>query len=550
MGLRRAVQHRRFACIVSCAFAAIAFFAFPLPGCSQDATDSAMLRGTVRDAQGRPLAAATVYLQPTGETRFLTAHPDSQGVYSFTALHPGVYALRATMNGYGDASIPSLFLGPKEAKNVDLTLAPGNSSQPKPTSEKPEFFDPPQFTVSGVTDATNLGGHGSDTIARTRETIAKETASLGKISAGSIPPASEAAERLLRAQADREPGSFDANHRLGAALIENGKASEAIPYLERAAKLNPTGFENAYDLARANADAGNEERARESAQALLAHHDTAEVHHLLANVQERLGDSLDAVHEYQRAAELDPRETYLFDWGSELLLHHAPGPALEVFNQGHRSFPRSVRMLVALGAAEFARGSYDEAVRRVCQASDLDPGNSIPYVFLGRMQTSQTTSSGELVEKLHRFVVLQPENAQANYYYAVSLWKSRKSPLDDAGAAQIESLLNAAIRLDPKFGAAYLQLGVLHSEQRNIQKAISDYQQSLHAAPEMPTQVEEAHYRLSQAYRQTGDTEKAKAEFRLYQQMSKESAENADRERRVIRQFVYTLRDQPVAQKP
>ena len=89
------------------------------------------------------------------------------------------------------------------------------------------------------------------------------------------------------------------------------------------------------------------------------------------------------------------------------------------------------------------------------------------------MQTSQTTSSGESVEKLHRFVVLQPENAEANYYYAVSLWKSRQSSQDAASAAQIESLLNTAIRLDPGFGAAYLQLGVLHSEQRNSQKAIA-----------------------------------------------------------------------------
>ena len=159
---------------------------------------------------------------------------------------------------------------------------------------------------------------------------------------------------------------------------------------------------------------------------MLAHHDTAELHHLLGDVQEKLGNSLEAVREYQRAAELDPSEAYLFDWGSELLLHHAPEPALEVFTKGNRLFPHSVRMLIGLGAAWFARGSYDQAVQRICEASDLNPTDSMPYLFLGKMQSAETAPSEKIVERLHRFVTQQPENAEANYYYAVGLWKLRR----------------------------------------------------------------------------------------------------------------------------
>jgi hypothetical protein len=60
--------------------------------------------------------------------------------------------------------------------------------------------------------------------------------------------------------------------------------------------------------------------------------------------------------------------------------------------------------------------------------------------------------------------------------------------------------------------------------------------------------MEEAHYRLAQAYRQIGEADKAKAELQIYDQMSKESAENSERERHEIRQFVYTLRDPAPAQ--
>ena len=97
-----------------------------------------------------------------------------------------------------------------------------------------------------------------------------------------------------------------------------------------------------------------------------------------------------------------------------------------------------------------------------------------------------------------------------------------------------------ATRLNSAFAAAYVQLGIVHAEKRDYPKAILDYQQAIHADPKL----EEAHYRLAQAYRQSGDTSKAEGEVQIYNQLAKESAQKAERERREIRQFVYTLRDQ------
>jgi tetratricopeptide (TPR) repeat protein len=528
--------------------AALVLFAlFPLGLRSQQTATSASLRGIVHNSQGRPVAGATIHLQTKDPSQAQTARSDLQGNYSFTALAGGVYVLRAEMAGYSDTEIPSVFFGPKEAKNVDLVLLPAKTTAPQTASaQAPEFFDEPQFAVAGVTDTTSLGGHGSDTFVRTRETLAQQTVSLSKAPAGSPPAAASEKEKSLRASAEREPRSFEANHLLGKVLDENGKATDAIPYLERAGELKPSDYENSYDLALANAHAGNYERARDQAEPLVVHHDTAELHHLLGDVQEKLGDSLEAVREYQRAAEVDPRESYVFDWGAELLLHHAPEPAAEVFTKGNRLFPHSARMLIGLGAARFARGSYDQAVQRICEASDLNPNDSIPYLFLGKMQHAESAPSEVSVEKLRRFVTQQPENAEANYYYAVGLWKLRKGPQDTARRAQVEALLRNVIHLDPKFAAAYLQLGVLHSEQKAYPSAISDYQQATQADPQM----EEAHYRLAQAYRQIGDGAKADAELKVYDQIAKESAQRAERERHEIRQFVYTLRDLPPAQIP
>ncbi len=503
------------------------------------------MRGTVRDSQGKTVADAVVRLQFKDPDRTLTARTDPHGSYNFAGLPAGVYVLRAAITGYADAEISGLFLGPGETKNVDLTLAGAQKQGATPSAgAPPAFFDSPQFTVAGVTDTTALGGHGSDTVVRARETLAKATVSLGQ-SVASVPSAELAAhEKSLREDVKREPSSFAANHGLGKVLLGEGKSSEAATYLQLAAKTNSSDYENSYDLALADAESGKYESARDRARILLASQDKPELHHLLGDVEEKLGDSLEALRQYQRAAEMDPNEGYVFDWGSELLLHHAPEPAQEVFSKGNHLFPRSTRMLVGLGAAWFAGGSYDQAVRRICEASDLNPQDPNPYIFLGKMQRAETTPSEEVVEKLRRFVALQPDNAEANYYYAVALWKLRKDPQDKGRQEQVESRLNTAIHLDPQFAAANLQLGILHAEQGNYTKAIADYQQAIEIDPEM----EEAHYRLAQAYRQVGEADKAQEELGRYGQLAKESAQKIDRERHEIRQFVYTLRDQPSSQ--
>jgi tetratricopeptide (TPR) repeat protein len=425
---------------------------------------------------------------------------------------------------------------------------------PNSSMERPEFFDQPAFTVAGVTDTTNLGGHASGVSRPATENLAKRVVSLGKEShAGSQPLSSaNATEKFLFDAVERDHDNFEANQRLGKILLDDGKAREGIAYLERAHQLNPNDYENTYELALANADVGNYERARSNLRLLLTQdkaqqdkrgRETAEMHHLLGEMEEKLSNPLEAAREYQRAAELDPSEPNLFDWGAELLLHRAPEPAIQVFTKGNRLFPTSGRMLVGLGVAWYVRGAYEQAATQFCHGSDLNPSDPTPYLFLGKTLSLESTHSEGVKQRLGRFVQLQPENAQANYYYALSLWKSRYGPEDSGKLAQIESLLDKAVHLEPKLGAGYLQLGLLSAERNDLPKEISAYEKAIAATP----QLAEAHYRLAQAYRRIGEPAKAEQELQLFRQVSKESAEENERERREIQQFVYTLQSRPSA---
>jgi len=557
-------------CHASCLLALIACLTVfliqeqPVQAQSQDQAGSAILQGSVLDSSGRPIAAASVYLQKDG-AQTLTVHTDSEGRYRFSALGNGVYNLRAEMAGYVVASFGPCAVGPKETKRVDLTLQPSTVSTPENSSpgtssgtseaEKLQYFDEPKFIVAAVTEAMNPGGHGSNATLRTTEALAKETASLENPAAKtesssgmSTPSLSTPKEESLRMQVEHEPGNFELNYRLGKMLVDEGKAREALRYLERASQLNPVDYENAYELALAHADASQYERAHAEVQMLLARPDAAvqqqsELHHLLGTIEERSGHPLEAVREYQRAAELDPSEPNLFDWGTDLLIHRAFEPAIEVFVQGNHLFPRSSRMLAGLGVAWYARGAYDQASQRLCDASDLNPDDPNPYLFLGKMQSVDSMQSDCVVERLGRFLKLQPENAMANYYYALNL--SREEG-DVNKLAQAQSLLEKAVRLDPKFAAAYLQLGILYSQRGVTFEAISAYKKAIEANP----QLAEPHYRLGQLYSRAGEKLKAQAELQIYEQLSKKTVEEGERERKEIQQFVYTLRQQNSAAQP
>jgi tetratricopeptide (TPR) repeat protein len=526
-------------------------------GQTQDAAGSATVQGSVQDSRGRPVAAATVYLKNGDQT--LTTRTDSTGAYIFPALGEGVYSVRAEMAGFGEATFGPCVLEAKESKTIDLKLESARDSSHQGGSpgtaraEKPQFYDEPEFTVAGVTEAMSPGGHGSDTILRNTETLSKETVSLAPV--GSKPPSLDTVEEAsLRKAADRKPGDFDTNHRLGTLLVKTGKPDEAILYLEHAAQLNPGNYANSYELALAYAAAGRYERARTDARTLLTGQEKAaqkgsqereaELHQLLGEVGEKLGNPLEAVREYQRAAELDPSEPNLFDWGADLLLHRALEPAIEVFTKGNRLFPRSVRMLVGLGVAWYARGAYDLAAQRLCEASDLNPDDAAPYLFMGKMESVEITESTCMAERLGRFATLQPNNALANYYYSLSLSR-RTHPEDTNQLAQLESLLQKAVRLDPKLDVAYLQLGILEGSRGDFAKAITAYQQAIAANPEL----EQAHYRLAQVYSRTGESSKAQAEILLYERLTKKTAEEHERERHEIQQFVYTLREPVSTQK-
>jgi len=466
--------------------------------------DATTVEGTVRNSAGEPVADATVLLEGKDHSNSAEMKTRADGTFVFAVFDPGTYILRAEKSGWRNSVSSSLVMPAGAKKHVDLVLEslaaahPDSSGASRASASAPaamEFDDKPNFTVAGITDWNNTGIHGSDASQRTSEALVKETLALKS----SVPDGTPAGASTAIAPPD------------------NSSETET--------KLR---------------------EAREHAKKMLAITDKPDVHRLLGELDERLGDPLEAVQEYERAARLDPSEQNYFEWGTELLLHRADQPAVVVFTKGSRTHPDSARLLAGLGAALFASGFYDEAARRLCEASDLRPADPTPYYFLGKMEKAAPAPLSCAEQRLARFVRDQPGNALANYYYGITLWKRERGSENSPGLQQAEALLEKAVAIDPKFGEAYLQLGILHSGRGGFEQAIREYKKAIDVSP----QLGEPHYRLGLAYRRMGEESKAEQEFREYEQMEKAETVAIERQRRELRQFLIILKDQPATSSP
>jgi tetratricopeptide (TPR) repeat protein len=351
------------------------------------------------------------------------------------------------------------------------------------------------------------------------------------------------AEEQFRQAAQLEPENFDANHNLGEAYVRAGKIAEAAPYLEKAQRIDPSSYDNGYDLSLAYLLTGCLKEARQLVHDLLQRKNTAELHNLLAEIEEKDGNFVVAANEFEIAAHMDPSESNLFDWASELLVHRTLEPSIEIFRQATAQYPQSSRLAIGLGMALYSLGKYDDAVKSLLRAADLNPSDPRCYPFLSRAYDSSPGQADEVIKRFRRFAELEPNNGRALYYYAMSLWKGKRAQDPSLDLHQIESLLAKSIELDPKLAESQLQLGNLYSDQSKYPDAIPHYKRAL----ELNADLADAHYRLGQAYVRTGDKDRAQQELQVYQQLRAQHLADLDKQRAEVRQFVYSAKDNATA---
>ena len=222
----------------------------------------------------------------------------------------------------------------------------------------------------------------------------------------------------------------------------------------------------------------------------------------------------------EQVAKSDPTEDHLNRWGNVLLHRREYLRAAGVFGEAVKRYPRSESLRIGLGISLSSTGKYQEGVKQFATATDLDPSDPEPYLFLGQAAILERTPDAEATKRLKYFAGIEPQNAQALYYYAMSLWAQVAGSTDQSTLNPIETLLKRSAKLDPALGLAQLELGILYDQEGRENQALHAYQAAERATPNLAA----AHYRLSQAYLRLGNKPEAQKELDLYRQSQQPSA--------------------------
>jgi tetratricopeptide (TPR) repeat protein len=375
---------------------------------------------------------------------------------------------------------------------------------------------------------------------------------------------------LARARADvleglkAEPRSISGLNLLGVIETEDKDYGDAVNVFEEALRLDPMSAETHHNLAECYAKEGRADLAKSeylTAQALERAHriDSRGA----SSPKKPIGDTADLGIDYSDSADLKPggisgsvdaggyssqtrargselrqalgtlppaspagsgaaardkAESADFQRASGLLLGGDYARAADAFGQGAAQFPESSRMMLGLGVADYSRGLYPQAIEALCKAVDLSPDQPQAYFFLAQAYSTSPAKADDVLTRVARYASSHPENAPAQYYEALCLWRSRTTPQPgQADPTKVEELLRSAIALDSSLAEAHYQLGVVLADESQDQQAAAEFERAVAFDPNWA----EAHYRLGQLYRRAGQADKAQSEFDASERLRK-----------------------------
>ena len=310
-----------------------------------------------------------------------------------------------------------------------------------------------------------------------------------------------------------EPRNAKALSELGQAhmlLHQPGAAAQAFA---RAAAIKPGDSDLLYNWGVALTDAGQTRQAVQVLDRIPENEMSAEAESLAGDAEEKLGNSLAAVHRYQAAVAKDPSEANLYALCVEYQRHWTWDEAKRTAAYGVSKFPESTRMKLALGVALFGSKEFPESAKLFAALLQQDPENSMYADMLGRTCGEFASGNGECAA-LQEFATKHPENPAADYYAAHEILERPHSAPELETA---EGLLRRATAVNPGMADAWYERGMVEAERQRWDESVAALEKAVALRPAFAS----AHYQLANAYRHLNRPEDRKRELALFQTYSR-----------------------------
>ena len=323
-------------------------------------------------------------------------------------------------------------------------------------------------------------------------------------------------------------------------LTSHDLYAESEKDFERAAALVPSRADLLYDLALAQFRAGELDAALKSAQSSKAVEDSALIESLLGEIQEKHGDSLNAVHSFQAAVALAPdHEEYRLALGLELLTHGTFDAALAVLKQAADLFPRSFQIRVALGIAYYSLQQYPDAVSSLLSAAAVAKDPSVAYEFLGNIQLQQVIKlDPQAVKQVCSYADGHPKNEEVEAYCGAMLAREGHDRGETSPPEDALRRLRKAARLAPENSTARCEYGKALEWAQQWTQARNE----LEACVRLDPNTVDAHYALANVYRKLGEKDLAMKEIKLHEAAEQRMVEANTLRDQTLKKFLVTMR--------
>jgi tetratricopeptide (TPR) repeat protein len=326
------------------------------------------------------------------------------------------------------------------------------------------------------------------------------------------------AQSAARRGETESSGSDEA--RQAAELTRQGKFQDAIPLFLTAIQGAPDDFAIKFNLALCYVALGEFDKAIPLLDSFRGSQRNANVENLLAQSYLGTGQSGKAFTSLQRASKENPRDEKLYLYIADACNAYADYDlGLKTVELGLEKLPRAARLhyqrgvfLSLLDAPEEANRAFDEAIK-------LAGGDSIGYVAAAHRNLF-TGNIAEALRAAREGVRKGKPDILLLSFLGEALIRSGVAP-GEPGFAEARNALEQALAERPSYSPALIALAKLDLLERHWSDAITRLEAARQLEPRNPT----VYSNLGQAYRLSGDQQRAQQILAILAQINQEQVE-------------------------
>ena len=308
--------------------------------------------------------------------------------------------------------------------------------------------------------------------------------------------------------------------RQAAELTRQGKFQEAIPLLLTALRDAPDDFAIKFNLSLCYVALGEFDKAIPLLDSFRGSQRNANVENLLAQSYIGTGQSDKAFTSVQRAAEASPRDQKLYLYIADACNAYGDYDlGLKTVDLGLEKLPRSARLhyqrgvfLSLLQAPQEANRAFDEAVK-------LAGGDSIGYVAAAHKNLFAGNVAGALRAAREGVRKGKPDFLLLSFL-GEALIRTGVAP-GDPGFAEARDALDQALAERPSYSPALIARAKLDLLERHWSDAIARLEAARQLEPRNPA----VYSNLAQAYRLSGDQQRARQMLAILARINQEQVE-------------------------